>query len=294
MLRSGAIWKAVRSRTERALRCGALQPIATQQEVFQDRGMSFVVHILAHLERKRTALTSQQSSGINPFLPYDPNLFVTHISDTHLCLLNKFNVLEHHLLIVTRDFEDQMSLLNERDFEALALCLDEVDGLGFYNAGTVAGASQPHKHLQLVPVPLVPGPEPTPIEPKIQTAAREGSPGIVTGLPFCHGYQTIDWSSFVSSARAATALCAAYKELLTAVGIRSSEQPYNLLISRNWMLLVPRKQECFAGISVNSLGFAGSLLVKDRSQLALVKRHGPMEILVTAAGAGPGKACPSE
>ena len=29
--------------------------------------------------------------------------------------------------------------------------LAEVEGLAFFNGGTVAGASQPHKHLQVVP-----------------------------------------------------------------------------------------------------------------------------------------------
>ena len=44
------------------------------------------------------------------------------------------------------------------DFDALARGLAAIDGLAFYNGGTVAGASQPHKHLQLVPVPLGVGP----------------------------------------------------------------------------------------------------------------------------------------
>jgi len=82
---------------------------------------------------------------------------VGDISATHVGLLNKFCVLEDHLLMVTRDYAEQTELLDESDFHALLCGLAAVDGLAFYNGGTDAGASQPHKHLQLVPLPLAPG-----------------------------------------------------------------------------------------------------------------------------------------
>jgi ATP adenylyltransferase len=55
--------------------------------------------------------------------------------------------------------------------------------------------------------------------------------------------------------------------------------PYNLLVTRDWLLLVPRCREEFAGISINALGFAGSLFVKDREQLATLRSRGPMAVL---------------
>ena len=39
--------------------------------------------------------------------------------------------------------------------EEMNAILAEFDGLGFYNGGETAGASQPHKHLQIVPLPLL-------------------------------------------------------------------------------------------------------------------------------------------
>jgi ATP adenylyltransferase len=47
------------------------------------------------------------------------------------------------------------------------------------------------------------------------------------------------------------------------------------------MLLVPRKQEKFQSIGINSLGFAGALLVKNQEELQLVKDHNPLEILAS-------------
>ncbi len=61
--------------------------------------------------------------------------------------------------------------------------------------------------------------------------------------------------------------------------------PYNLLITRRWMLLVPRTREFFAGISVNALGFAGSLFVRDKKQLAAAISHGPLRVLREVSGA---------
>lgn len=64
---------------------------------------------------------------VNPFLPYDDALWVTHLSDTHTLLLNKFNIVPHHVLVVTRAFEQQSDLLKLEDFEAawqvLQVCL---------------------------------------------------------------------------------------------------------------------------------------------------------------------------
>ncbi len=59
--------------------------------------------------------------------------------------------------------------------------------------------------------------------------------------------------------------------------------PYNLLVTREWMLLVPRSRECWARISVNALGFAGSLFVRERRQMHAIKAHGPMNVLRSVA-----------
>jgi ATP adenylyltransferase len=49
------------------------------------------------------------------------------------------------------------------------------------------------------------------------------------------------------------------------------------------MLLVPRSREFFEGISINSLGYAGALLVRNEEQLEVLKRCGPMTALKNTA-----------
>ena len=296
MLKSGTLWASVLSTTEHALGCGTLQPLATDSTFVEQQGIRFFVRILENLKRKDEARQRQRRprpDGVraNPFLPYDPDLFVADISATHVGLLNKFNVMDHHLLIVTRAFEDQEAPLSLQDFLALWICMQEFEGLAFYNSGTIAGASQRHKHLQYVPLPLAPNGSGIPIEPLL-AGAHQGSVAIVPEFAFTHGLISVHISADMPPQQAAATLLASYRTLLRAVGlIRVDEAvpgnrlaPYNLLMTRKWMLLVPRSRECFQSISINGLGFAGTLLVRNAQQLQTLKNQGPLTALHHVAG----------
>jgi ATP adenylyltransferase len=291
MLEPGTLWASVIEKTEHALQCGALQPIPTKYEFVEQGGIRFLVRILSNLVRKDKAKQQQDKTvtaekEFNPFLPYDEDLFVADISDTHVCLLNKFNVIDHHLLIVTRSFEEQETWLTWQDFEAAWACLAEVEGLAFYNAGKIAGASQRHKHLQLIPLPFTSMGPKVPIEPALVSAIFQDSVGTIPDFPFVHAIAHLGscWTQSPSAAAEVTLGC--YYTLLRAVGlhdvgVRDQRQSgaYNLLMTRQWMLLVPRTQEHFESISVNSLGFAGALLVQNEEQMKILKNYGPLTVL---------------
>jgi len=289
LLEAGTLWDKVKERTQHALQCGALLPILTHYELLPEAGVSFLVRIVANIARKeadhhRQEQRSATGKPVNPFLPYEPDLFVTDLSDTHLVLLNKFNVMDYHLLIITRAFEEQESLLTLADLEALWQCLAEFDGLAFYNSGKLAGASQRHKHLQLVPLPMEPGLPRFPMEPLLSTATFQDGIGTVPALPFVHGLVQFDSAALRSPAMAAQTSREAYLRLLHHVGLKSQPDgclsgAYNLLVSREWMMLVPRSQESIATISINSLGFAGAILVRSREQLIALQELGPMTAL---------------
>jgi ATP adenylyltransferase len=286
MLEPGTLFERVRERSAQAEKRGALRSIPTSFELVEDRetGISFVVRISRDLEQKLEAAGEQQRTGANPFLPYNRELFVADVSETHLCLLNKYNVLEHHLLIVTRSFEEQESPLTLADFDALWLCMAEREGLGFYNSGFDAGASQPHKHLQLVSVPIGVGPEQTPFDPLLATARFDGPLGDVEALPFLHTVARLDERSSPGFPGAAAGALAIYRAMLRRVGIDTrAPRPYNLLTTREWMFLLPRRRGFFRSIEVNALGFAGALLVRNQEQLAFLRREGPMTLLRNVA-----------
>ena len=271
------LWTRIKAQSAHGLQTGDLQPIETEVTQVESGGLSFVVRILTNISRKEKALKQQgKSKPANPFLPYDQNLYVSDITETHLCLLNKFKVVDNHFLIVTREFEPQENWLTLADFEALSMCLGEVDGLAFYNGGRDAGSSQPHKHLQVVPYSnsLTDFP--------IEKAIALTTDGQSSLLPFAHAIacniNTKDPLNLLNT----------YQQLLTSVGIDGpyeGEQsaPYNLLCTHRWMMIVPRVQEKYADISVNSLGFAGSLLVKNKEKLAELESIGPIELLKQVA-----------
>ncbi|ARV58586.1 phosphorylase [Nostocales cyanobacterium HT-58-2] len=296
LLQPGTLWERAKEQTEYALQSGALLRIPTEFEFIEQEGIRFLVRVLSNLARKDAAKQKQQkqpSSGqdFNPFLPYEPDLFVADISDTHVCILNKYNVVDYHLLLITRAFEAQESLLTLQDFAAMWACLAEFDGLAFYNGGKIAGASQRHKHLQLVPLPLTPNGLQLPVEPLLPSAQFHSSVAIIPQLPFVHAFTKLDPDLAQSPSKAAEATLERYQTLLRAVGLENSGEAsdnkqsgaYNLLATREWMLIVPRSQESFESIPVNSLGFAGSLFVKDEQQMQILKVYGPMTILEKVA-----------
>lgn len=74
-------------------------------------------------------------------------------------MLNKFAVVPEHFILVTRAFKQQTHLLGADDLAAAHACIrayHDHDGgardlFVFFNSGEHSGASQPHRHLQLLP-----------------------------------------------------------------------------------------------------------------------------------------------
>jgi ATP adenylyltransferase len=270
--------QAIRETTRRALATGALQPIETDAHLLDDAGVRFILRTASSLVRKDEARRAPKVA--DPLGDYDPDLFVADLGPSHYLLLNKFNLLAGHVLIVTRRFEPQEHLLTPADFEALAACLRDIDGLGFYNGGAGAGASQGRKHLQFVPLPLAPeSPDAVPMERALD---RDGCGGT---LPFAHAFARLP------AAASGDDMHALYRALLRQAGIaavpsaggESHAAPYNLLVRRGWMWVVPRTQPCFETIPLNALGFAGSLFVRSTRDLDRVRTVGPMQVLRAVA-----------
>ncbi|MCW5314321.1 phosphorylase [Nostoc sp. KVJ3] len=290
LLKPGTLWTSVKEKTEYALQCGALLSIPTEFEFVEQDGVGFLVRILSNLNRKKAAKEKQEKQSaisgqeFNPFLPYEEDLFVADISDTHVCILNKYNVVDYHLLIITRAFEEQESLLTLEDFAAMWACLADIDGLAFYNSGKSAGASQRHKHLQLVPLPLAYSGPQIPIEPLLTAAQFQDSNATLVKLPFVHAFAPLNPHGMESPFTAAQATLEVYRSLLGAVSLDAEQcGAYNMLATREWMLIVPRSHEHFQSISVNSLGFAGALLVRNTTEMEILKAQGPMTILKKVA-----------
>jgi ATP adenylyltransferase len=275
---SGTLTLLVERAVEIGHQSGALVPIATDLQVVVEGDLRFPVRVLGHVDKKLADPTTTATSGsTNPFLPYDPNLFVGDVSQTHACLLNKYPIIEGHLLVVTRSFQEQETILNQSDFRAAWRCLSEVDGVVFYNSGPVAGASQPHKHMQLIPHP----PEPHAASLPLTRLFRHG-------LPFKAAHVVYDRPQVAFDETFAGGLQRRYVEMLQSLGLLdpkvSTPKPYNLLMTREFMMVVPRRAECVEEMSINAMGFMGSIFVRDQAQLKRLLEFGIVNALEHAAG----------
>jgi len=267
------VWDEVRRRSASAHASGAMYRIESEPFMVQDHGVDFAVR-LATDYASQAARQPKPKPG-NPFAEPEPDLLVGDVSDTHRALLNKYHVIENHLLVVTRQFVAQEVLLDLADFEALVACMPR-DGhaIGFYNAGRGSGASQPHKHVQVVTLPLTPWRD-LPMEALIDDGTK---------LPFRHALER-------TTTREPAQMLACYRELLGRIGVRATREggvdrqsgPYNLVIAPRWMMAVPRSRDDFEGVAINSIAYCGALFVREKHQLDAVRRTGPMEVLAQVA-----------
>ena len=97
------------------------------------------------------------SKPFDPFESPPAGLFIASLPPSHFLVLNKFPVIPDHFILATKDFKQQTDLLEKDDLEAAYACLkaykDNGEELfGFFNSGDHSGASQPHRHIQFLPV----------------------------------------------------------------------------------------------------------------------------------------------
>jgi len=90
----------------------------------------------------------------DPFAPpYEPGMVISDRFEDHLLMFNKFFIVRGHVLVVTKRFESQQERLRVKDFEATLLTMWAVgESFAFYNHGVLSGRSQPHKHVQVMPL----------------------------------------------------------------------------------------------------------------------------------------------
>ncbi len=271
-----------------ATKKGILVPAKIEQEyIVTQSGIPFSVRIAPNLARKDKARKAQDDKKLqmgreaNPFLPYNKDLFVSDLSATHLCLINRFTLFEYPLLIVTREFEEQESVLTYEDFYSIGRCLVEMDGLAFYNGGLKAGATQPHKHFHFIPYPLGQSFTTVPIDKIIQAVIGKDEIFSLEVLPYQHLISRLDWSKGDSPEATAKMLESKYKTLMQSMAKINFNRKYsyNLIVTQNWMKIALRSAPSYVAISLNSLGFAGIFNVRSEFQVNQIKDLTPLTIL---------------
>jgi len=112
------LWADIQDRYLSAQENQAAHLTDTKTEIIQDEGFVYILKIASKLKDKPKAVSGTPKAWKNPFLPPDPALFVSKLSDTHALVLNKFNIVPYHVIIITNEFKKQEEPLDARDFEA--------------------------------------------------------------------------------------------------------------------------------------------------------------------------------
>ncbi|KAJ5675071.1 ATP adenylyltransferase C-terminal [Penicillium maclennaniae] len=239
----------------------------------------------------------------DPFETPSPELLITTLPPTnpsHALILNKYPVIPNHFILATTAWAPQTDLLDRADLDATYECLrawtqNHTGRLfAFFNSGDESGASQPHRHLQFLPVeamradstpndiwePLIDGFKSQPLS--------QGKFQHLSHLPFAHFALPVPekptpevlHNTYLTLYRAAVA--AVEGNALTNVAMSGAAHiSYNLAMTLSTMMIVPRRAETGtvpvdmekAGdivdpgvVSLNGTVLAGTLMVKAEAE----------------------------
>jgi len=263
----------------------------------------FQIRLCPSLAKKPT-LPAQGTEGVksDPFAPpYNPHLYVgqlQHEDVEYAVLLNKYSVIPHHFVLVTRDLQFQTSPLLPPDLVQTYQLLLAAQKCGrhflaFYNCGPHSGASQPHKHIQFIPLDED---EVPPVEGLAKFARLEtpDKPFSLSALPYAnHVVRLPPNLSSLPPSELEDRLSQGFLSLVDLVISTIRHDPeyppgkpsYNVIMTLEHMHLIPRRSDTYTvaetgrQIGVNSLGFAGHLLAKSQDELEAVTSEGILNIL---------------
>ena len=266
-------WEKALQKTKISINSKSLFPLNTTDITKKlYKGNDFVIRELDITKFKKSTLIGPK---INPFRPWDNILEIDSIGKYHQLILNKYPVQLGHILLITNEWKEQNGWIDNKDWEAIKEVNEDTTGLWFFNSGPLAGASQPHRHIQLLR--RDPSELSCPRERWILDFDNEN----YKNQRF---YKNIILKKFSKTLNEEN-IHEIYKDLLFKLGFgepkidKRPRYPYNLIFTNNWMLLIKRKTDNLYGISANALGFAGYILVTERSDIKYLKEFGPEKLL---------------
>jgi ATP adenylyltransferase len=275
-VRAERFWRNALEVSRTALEVGALVPLVTRQ-ISDPALQPFLLRELTGLPPRHLRMAGPRP---NPFLPWDRPLEVDRLDGGHVLLLNKYPVQQAHLLVISHEWQPQSGWLRPLDWRAVAQVAADTGGLWFFNSSATAGASQPHRHLQLLPRQA--GEPSCPLAPLLLQQLLGEAPA----WPWAYRL------SRRSDPLGGSDLPELYRRHCHDLGLGDPAESgaplhaYNLLFDDQWFLTVRREREHQAGFSINGLGFAGCLLSTAGSDRDWLLRHGPWALLEEVATSG--------
>ena len=274
-MKSESIWSKALEISREAVNCGAVIPLNTIKYKSVDKYCDFELRFLKSPIPK---FLKEYGPKLNPFIPWDSRLQIQTINNKHTLILNKYPVQLGHILLITNSWKPQNGWLNEDDFEAIINVDNDTTGLWFFNSSKEAGASQPHRHFQLLPrhVNEI-------ICPRYEwfCSLLNDKNDNNSEISHCISIRPRNKNKDSNS----NDLFSSYKSMIEEMNICEIKlnnkplKPYNLLITSEWIALITRKTDRSNGFSINALGFAGYFLGTKRSDIDSLIKFGPEKIL---------------
>ncbi|KAL4923455.1 putative bis(5'-nucleosyl)-tetraphosphatase [Aspergillus undulatus] len=316
----------VAKRFKAAKDAGHLTFSQTYLEILRPGGVPYQLRYCPALANKPTGKPKNDDKSpkkrFDPFENPSPDLLIAHFpkeNPTHFLVLNKFPVIPNHFILATTAWKEQTDILEKEDLAAAYACVKAwgEDSAGskrlfaFFNSGYESGASQPHRHLQFLPVeamseddesgswrPLV---DTVPSQP----ASSDSEFRRLDSIPLANF--ALPLPSDASADRLHDIYLSLYKAAAVAAGVprnqmRSSSGPaafsYNLAMTESTMMICPRKRVSAvvsvddaarrdvpeAGVvELNGTLLAGTMMVKAEAEWNELRRHsdGLMKVLAS-------------
>jgi ATP adenylyltransferase len=261
---------------------------------------------------------------IDPFENPIHELFIADLPSadpSHILVLNKYPVIANHFILATKTNKQQTHVLEEGDLAATYACLEAwEEGQGnnahslfaFFNSGDKSGASQPHRHLQFLPVSDMRAGEASPGWDVLVNSILSSSATIAQstdaasmvlqhpGLPFTH------FAYRFSTTPSSSQLLQTYNDLYQLVAnprqlalhpTEGGDLPisYNLAMTTFGMAILPRRSEGYTlrradgtnlgVVELNGTVLGGTLMVKCDEEWELLKaRPETLDAILDAIG----------
>ncbi|KIW68953.1 hypothetical protein PV04_04864 [Phialophora macrospora] len=250
----------------------------------RDNAFQFEFRVCPALASKPSTIGATENSGFDKVPKYgpgsdladaDPKLIVSQIHDTHLLVMNRFAVFRPQYLIITLDsFRRQTEDLDRTDLAAAWAVMRTLPDEHFvmFNCGNEAGCSRLHKHMQVIPCSedLTLFPDRDGLEP--------------ADVPFKYFVRRIDSSTHALADQLYAMYHSLHREALQAwqacTGAATLTYfPHNVMLTKRWIMVVPRRRVAVAGASANAAGMMGMVWLTNPQQLDKWKEYGPARVL---------------
>ena len=272
-MRSEKYWKKALEQTCLSINKNSLHPIETEVVTtdFYEK-QDFVIRKLDTSKfNKKICYGPKQ----NPFNPWEKVLEIEKIGNYHQLILNKYPVQKGHILLITNKWKPQNGWLDINDWIAIQKVNKDTSGLWFFNSSPIAGASQPHRHIQLLRRSY--GEVSCPREKWfLDLDTNNDNETKLKKNIVVSQFNLQENSSHIYNQ---------YLQLTKEIGLgdpnndKKPRYPYNILITNNWIAIIRRKFDHLHGFSINGLGFAGYLLITEKSDINYLKEFGPEKLL---------------